>query len=364
MITIEHLSKVYGNLTVLKDINAEIRKGEVVSIIGPSGTGKSTLLRCLNLLEQPTSGAITIDGIDVLAPGADVPAIRQRMNMVFQSFNLFAHLSVLENLTLAPIKLKGISQAEAETKAMDLLRLVGLGEKAHQFPDELSGGQKQRVAIARCLAMDPEIILFDEPTSALDPTMISEVLAVIRRLASEGMTMAIVTHEMDFARDVSNRVFYMDEGLIYEEGPPAQIFDNPQREKTRAFIQRIRSYRCSVNSPDFDLYAIHGGIDTFCEKHVIPRQTRHDLQLLAEEFLQLIRSSLHADASAALTVDYSEASGAVTVQADIEGSLGNPLEGAGEEDELSRMLLKNLLTGFEYSVRDGRGQLLMKLRSS
>lgn len=364
MIKIEHLSKVYGNLTVLKDINAEIRKGEVVSIIGPSGTGKSTLLRCLNLLEQPTSGAITVDGIDVLAPGADVPAIRQRMNMVFQSFNLFAHLSVLENLTLAPIKLKKVSQQDAEAKAMDLLRLVGLGEKAHQFPDELSGGQKQRVAIARCLAMDPEIILFDEPTSALDPTMISEVLAVIRRLASEGMTMAIVTHEMDFARDVSNRVFYMDEGLIYEEGPPAQIFDNPQRARTRAFIQRIRSYRCSVNSPDFDLYAIHGGIETFCEKHVIPRQTRHDLQLLAEEFLQLIRPSLNEGASASLTVDYSEASGAITVQADIDASLGNPLEGAGEDDELSRTLIGNLLTGSEYAVTDGRGQLMLRLRGN
>ncbi|MFZ8885762.1 MAG: amino acid ABC transporter ATP-binding protein [Steroidobacteraceae bacterium] len=364
MIKIEHLSKVYGDVTVLKDINAEIRKGEVVSIIGPSGTGKSTLLRCLNLLEHPTSGSITVDGINLLDPATDVPAIRQRMNMVFQSFNLFAHLSALENLTLAPIKLRGMAPKDAEEKGMELLRLVGLGEKAHHFPDELSGGQKQRVAIARCLAMDPEILLFDEPTSALDPTMISEVLAVIRRLAGEGMTMAIVTHEMDFARDVSNRIFYMDEGLIYEEGPPAQIFDNPQREKTRAFIQRIRSYRCSVNSPDFDLYAIHGGIDTFCEKHVIPRQARHDLQLLAEELLQLARPSLQGSGTASLSIDYSEATGAIAVQASLEPTLGNPLEGSDEGDELSRTLVRNLLTNSAYSVDDGRGLLRLTMRGS
>ena len=220
MIRVEHLSKSFGQVDVLRGINAEIRKGEVVSIIGPSGAGKSTFLRCLNLLDHPTSGSIWIDGVDVLARKANVPKVRQKMNMVFQSFNLFAHLSVLENLTLAPIRLRGMDRRVAGEKARDLLRLVGLAEKAERFPDELSGGQKQRVAIARCLAMEPEIVLFDEPTSALDPTMVSEVLAVIRRLAKDGMTMAIVTHEMDFARDVSNRVFYMDEGVIYEEGTP------------------------------------------------------------------------------------------------------------------------------------------------
>ncbi|MEY4377364.1 MAG: ABC-type polar amino acid transport system, ATPase component, partial [Pseudomonadota bacterium] len=186
MIHVKHLSKRYGSTVVLKDITTDIRKGEVVTIIGPSGTGKSTFLRCLNLLEQPSGGTIEIDGQDILAPGADIPKLRQRMNMVFQSFNLFAHLTVLENLTLAPVKLKGMAPATAAAKGMELLRLVGLAERAHFFPDQLSGGQKQRVAIARCLAMDPEIILFDEPTSALDPTMVSEVLAVIRKLAREG----------------------------------------------------------------------------------------------------------------------------------------------------------------------------------
>jgi polar amino acid transport system ATP-binding protein len=265
MIKVDHLTKRFGDVLVLKDINTEIRKGEVVSIIGPSGTGKSTFLRCLNLLDTPTSGDISIDGVDILQKGADIPKVRQKMNMVFQSFNLFAHLTVLDNLTISPIKLLGMDKKAAATKALDLLRLVGLAEKAGNFPDELSGGQKQRVAIARCLAMDPEVILFDEPTSALDPTMVSEVLAVIRRLARNGMTMAIVTHEMDFARDVSNRVFYMDEGLIYEEGTPQQVFENPQKAKTRAFIHRIRSITRHITSTDFDLYALKAEIEHFCE---------------------------------------------------------------------------------------------------
>ena len=252
MIRVEHLSKKYGTLEVLRDVNAIIEKGEVISIIGPSGTGKSTFLRCLNLLDHPSGGRIEIDGADILAKGADAPALRRKMGMVFQSFNLFAHLSVLENLTLGPVKLLKKSPPDAEAKAMELLRLVGLAEKAHNFPDQLSGGQKQRVAIARCLAMEPEIILFDEPTSALDPTMVSEVLSVIRRLAKQGMTMAIVTHEMDFAREVSTRVFYMDQGIIYEEGPPEVVFEAPVRERTRDFIGKVRSV-----SGDF---VINGGV--------------------------------------------------------------------------------------------------------
>ncbi|MFM1887149.1 MAG: hypothetical protein RL026_2306 [Pseudomonadota bacterium] len=361
MIKVEHLSKHYGAVAVLKDINAEIRKGEVVSIIGPSGTGKSTFLRCLNLLEQPTGGHISIDGLDLLAPGANVPALRQRMNMVFQQFNLFAHLSVLENLTLGPIRLKGLSQPEAEAKARSLLALVGLAEKAHHFPDELSGGQKQRVAIARCLAMEPEIILFDEPTSALDPTMVSEVLAVIRKLAREGMTMAIVTHEMDFARDVSNRVFYMDEGLIYEEGPPEQIFANPQREKTRAFIQRIRGFRRSIVSPDYDLYALHAEIEAFCDKQFLSRKARHDLLLITEEVLQLQKSRL-AEAPVELAIELSEKTGQLQLLFQTAAGHANPLDIDVGDEGLAATLVQGLALGVEFSQEPERALLRLTLR--
>jgi polar amino acid transport system ATP-binding protein len=356
MIRVEHLSKRFGDLVVLADINVEIAKGEVVSIIGPSGTGKSTFLRCLNLLDQPSGGAIWIDDEDILAPKANVAGVRQKMNMVFQQFNLFAHLSVLDNLTLAPVKLKGEDRAAAERRALDLLRLVGLGEKAYAFPDELSGGQKQRVAIARCLAMQPEVILFDEPTSALDPTMVSEVLSVIRRLAREGMTMVIVTHEMDFARDVSNRVFYMDEGLIYEQGPPSQIFDNPLREKTSAFINRVRSYRAHIASPDFDLYALNAEIEAFCEKHIVPREARGNLMLLVEEVLQLHKPWL-ARGTLDLTVSYSEKNGQLELDCECSGDAGNQLHPDEGEDGLEAMIIQAQCERIDYRLVDGRSRL-------
>ncbi len=362
MISIEDLSKHFGDLVVLKDITTEIRKGEVVSIIGPSGTGKSTLLRCLNLLETPTGGKILIDGFNLTDKKTDAPKMRQRMNMVFQSFNLFNHLSVLENLTLGPIKLKGLKKADAEAKSMELLRLVGLAEKAHSFPDELSGGQKQRVAIARCLAMEPEIILFDEPTSALDPTMVREVLSVIRRLAKDGMTMAIVTHEMDFARDVSNRVFYMDEGIIYEEGPPEQIFDNPQKERTRAFINRIRSYSCRIASRDYDLYDMNAGIETFCEKQIVPRKTRDNLLLLVEELLQVFGPQL-GKIKVDLTISHLEKQDAVEVVVESTGEEGNPLETAALDDDLSLMLIRNLTASQNYRREGERNRLEFQLKS-
>ena len=240
MIQIKHLQKSFGKVDVLTDVNLNIKCGEVISIIGPSGTGKSTFLRCLNLLEQPTGGSIIIDGQEVLNGRVNTSKLRQKMGMVFQSFNLFNHLSVLDNVCIGPVKLLGKSRKEAETKAMELLKLVGMAEKAHAMPDELSGGQKQRAAIARSLSMEPEIILFDEPTSALDPTMVSEVLSVIRALARQGMTMAIVTHEMSFARDVSTRVVYMDKGIIYEEGTPEEIFDHPENPRLQAFLARTQ----------------------------------------------------------------------------------------------------------------------------
>jgi polar amino acid transport system ATP-binding protein len=356
VIKVQQLSKRFGDLTVLKDITTEIHKGEVVSIIGPSGTGKSTFLRCLNLLEHPSGGSIHIDGIDVLDRKTDVAQIRQRMNMVFQSFNLFAHLSVLENLTLGPIKLRGMGKTAAAAKALELLKLVGLAEKAHSYPDELSGGQKQRVAIARCLAMDPEIILFDEPTSALDPTMVSEVLSVIRRLARDGMTMAIVTHEMDFARDVSTRVFYMDEGLIYEEGTPEQIFDYPQKPKTKAFIHRIRSYNHRITSPDFDLYGLNAEIEAFCEKQILPRDVRHDLLLLVEELLVLFHPRLEKT-TLDLSIEYSEKTGRLGLVCENPGTFGNPMEPPGAEANLGVRIISNLTQGIAFH-REGEREIL------
>lgn len=363
MIQVTHLSKSYGDLIVLKDISLQVAKGDVISIIGPSGTGKSTFLRCLNLLERPSGGSIIVDGIDLMDKKSDLPKIRQRMNMVFQSFNLFSHLTVLENLTLGPIKLRGSHKQEAQQKALEILKLVGLAEKAHHFPDELSGGQKQRVAIARCLAMEPEIILFDEPTSALDPTMVSEVLAVIRRLAKDGMTMLIVTHEMDFARDVSSRVLYMDEGLIYEEGTPQQIFENPQKEKTRAFINRIRSLNYRIESSDYDLYAINAEIENFCERQILPRKSRHNLLLLVEELL-LVHRPLLPETPLDLAIAYSEKKESLMVALEYQGTTGNLLDKDRLTDELGLNIINHLAQGVDYQRTGDINRLTVTLKPS
>ena len=239
MIRVNNLHKSFEKNEVLKGINEHIEKGEVVVVIGPSGSGKSTFLRCLNLLEVPTSGEIIFEGKNITDKKVDINKIREKMGMVFQQFNLFPHKTVLDNLTIAPIKVKGVSKADAEKKAKELLDRVGLLNKADAYPSSLSGGQKQRIAIARALAMDPDVMLFDEPTSALDPEMVGEVLNVMKELAKEGMTMVVVTHEMGFAREVANRVFFMDGGGILEEGTPEQIFDHPQEERTKAFLSKV-----------------------------------------------------------------------------------------------------------------------------
>lgn len=240
MIKIDNITKSFGQLEVLKGISTEIGKGEVVAIIGPSGSGKSTLLRCMNLLEVPTTGRVTIDGEDITAPKADVLKVRQKIGMVFQHFHLFPHMTVLNNLTYAPIKVKGMSKAEAETKARELLGRVGLSDKADVYPSRLSGGQKQRVAIARSLVMEPQIMLFDEPTSALDPEMVKEVLEVMKGLAHTGMTMAIVTHEMRFAEEVSDRILFIDNGKLVEETPPQEFFRSPKSERAKQFLEKVR----------------------------------------------------------------------------------------------------------------------------
>ena len=239
MIEVKNLEKSFGKNHVLRGINETINEGEVVCIIGPSGSGKSTFLRCLNLLEQPTSGEVILDGEKINAPDRDIDKIREKLGMVFQNFNLFPHMSVLDNITMTPIKVKGQARGEAEEEARRLLDVVGLLDKAEAYPSSLSGGQKQRVAIARALAMKPEIMLFDEPTSALDPEMVGEVLAVMKQLAEDGMTMVIVTHEMGFAREVADRVLFIDGGVVLEQGTPEEIFGNPQNERTQTFLSMV-----------------------------------------------------------------------------------------------------------------------------
>ncbi len=239
MIELRDVYKNFGKLEVLKGINFTIEKGQVVTLIGPSGSGKSTILRCINLLEQPTKGQVFIEGKDITVPKTDVQAIRKDIGMVFQHFNLFPHMTVMENMTYAPMKVNRRSKAEAEAKAMELLKLVGLTDKAGAYPGKLSGGQKQRIAIARALAMEPKIMLFDEPTSALDPEMVKEVLEVIKGLAHTGITMALVTHEMGFAREVSDRICFIDGGLILEDATPDQFFSNPETERARSFLEKV-----------------------------------------------------------------------------------------------------------------------------
>lgn len=239
MIRIEHLVKSFGELQVLKDISTEVATGEVVAIIGPSGSGKSTMLRCINLLEVPTAGHILVNGIEITSPKCDILKVRQNVGMVFQHFNLFPHKTVLENLIYAPMKVRGLSKADAGNISLDLLAKVGLSEKADQYPSRLSGGQKQRVAIARALAMQPDIMLFDEPTSALDPEMVKEVLDVIQGLADTGITMCIVTHEMGFAREVADRVLFLDGGYLVEDAPPDIFFSTPKSDRAQQFLEKV-----------------------------------------------------------------------------------------------------------------------------
>ena len=239
MIEVKDLKKQFGKLAVLKGISETIERGEKVVIIGPSGSGKSTFLRCLNLLEQPTSGSIRFKGLEITDKKIDIDAVRQKMGMVFQHFNLFPHLTVLENIMLAPVTLKLMTKEQAREQAFALLKRIGLEDKADVYPSQISGGQKQRIAIVRSLAMKPEVMLFDEPTSALDPEMVGEVLALMKELAEEGMTMAVVTHEMGFAREVADKVLFMDDGLVAEKGRPEQIFNHPQNKRLQQFLQRV-----------------------------------------------------------------------------------------------------------------------------
>ncbi len=285
LIEVSGLKKSFGSLEVLKGVDLTVEEGERIAIIGGSGCGKSVFLRSLCLLEKPDSGRILIDGREITARDANVDVIRRSMGMVFQKFHLFSEMDVMDNLCLAPVKLKGMPRKDAEKRAMELLSMVGLGSRAHAWPTVLSGGQQQRIAICRCLMMEPKVLLFDEPTSALDPTMVGEVLAVIRMLAKRDMSMLIVTHEMNFAKEVANRVLYFADGGIYEQGTPDEIFDHPKREKTIAFIQKIKYFSYEIKEREFDLMAFQGGIQNFGEKYGIDQKHIYRLQICSEELI-------------------------------------------------------------------------------
>ncbi len=359
MISIKHLNKNFGNIEILKDVSAEINQGDVVSIIGPSGSGKSMLLRCINMLISPTDGQIFVDGIDVTDKKTDFRKIRRRIGMVFQSFNLFSHKMAVENVMMGPMDLLGVSKQEAFDEACKLLKLVGMGERIYYYPDELSGGQQQRVAIARCLAMKPEIILFDEPTSALDPTMVGEVQAVIKKLAQEGLTMMIVTHDMKFSREVSNRVFYMDDGTVYEQGTPDEIFDNPQRERTRAFVKRLKTMEYKIQSKDFDLYELNSKVSEFAKNNFISHSQLISIQLVLEELI--LNNILKHTENITIGLRYYEADASAELDISYGGEAYDPYE--NESEDVLSMLLVRQKTSDVSCYFDGVNHLIVKIEN-
>jgi len=346
MIELRHIRKDYEAVTPLLDINATIRDGDIVSLIGPSGTGKSTMLRCINGLEKPTAGRILIDGTDITGKNINISDVRKKIGMVFQDYSLFDHLSVVENVMKAPMDLLGKSRKEAYEQAMDLLHLVGMDSRALDRPQALSGGQKQRVAIARTLCMNPEVILFDEPTSALDPTMVGEVEAVIRRLAQMGKTMMIVTHEMRFAKEISSRVFYLDQGILYEEGTPEQIFDHPKKERTRRFVRNLVVFEETILSQNFDFPGCASRLELFGYKNQIPARTLYKIQSILEELCQHILLSVMNDPNILFTVEFNASANSAEVTVRYGSSKYMPED---SEDELAWQILMNAAESYEYS---------------
>ena len=349
MIEIKNLKKSYPDVTPLEDVSVTINDGDVVSIIGPSGAGKSTFIRCINLLEKPTSGQIFLGDEEITAKGYDIKQARQRMGMVFQSFNLFGHLTVVENLMLAPMDLLKKSKQEAYDKAMEMLRKVGMADKALSYPDELSGGQKQRVAIARTLCMDPEVILLDEPTSALDPAMVSEVQAVIRDLSNSGKTMMIVTHEMEFARAISNRVFYVDDGGIYEQGTPDEIFEDPKKELTRRFIRKLKIFEKEIDSRDYDFIGFDSELDSYLLRNDVGSSEKKRIRLAIEELVRQILLPKYDKPFIRVRAEYSLADKECQIIATYKG---DRFDINDSDNEISMLMLKNTAREIEYSYDD------------
>jgi len=362
MIELRHLRKEYSETIVpLKDVSVTINDGDIISIIGPSGTGKSTLIRCINLMEQPTSGQILVDGEDITARTANASEIRKKIGMVFQNFNLFAHLTVVENVMLGPMNLLGMSKQEAYDRSLELLHTVGMESRALDYPDMLSGGQKQRVAIARTLAMDPEVILFDEPTSALDPTMVEEVQSVIRDLAKTGKTMMIVTHEMSFAKEISNRVFYMDRGGICEDGSPEQVFSHPENDQTRRFIRRLKIIEIHIDSREFDFRNAITDLKRYGIKNRIPEKTMYRIESVFEELCQQILMPQYEEPDILFMAEYDEENALATF---VISYKGEPFDPYTTKNALAFSIIKNQIRSMHYSVDETseyRNQILIKL---
>ena len=341
MIKIEHLEKKYENAQPIKDLNLTINDGDVVCLLGPSGTGKSTLLRMINLLETPTSGKIFVNDVEITAKGYKPEQARRKMSMVFQSFNLFNHLSVLNNLVMPQVDLLKISKQAATDKALIYLEKVGMGKHANSRPRQLSGGQKQRVAIARALVMDPEVILFDEPTSALDPIMVKEVENVIEDLAKEGRTMIIVTHDMDFAESVANRVVYLDQGVVYEDGTPDQIFHHPKRARTKAFIESLTVLKISVHST-YDIDDLRQQLEEFIVKNQLSKRSSNNMRILFDElFIKLLLQSMD-DPHIRLILSYDSKKGKIFVNVKYSGVKENLLKKKIESINKIKVVTKNI----------------------
>jgi len=360
MISIRNLTKSFGDNLVLKDISVDIEDGEVAVIIGPSGCGKSTFIRCINLLEQPDSGQIFIGGEEITKKGVNIDCVRMKLGMVFQSFNLFSHLTVLENVILAPVEVLKIPLKQAVKEAMEYLEMVGMANRADFMPSQLSGGQKQRVAIARCLAMHPEAILFDEPTSALDPTMIDEVLSVVRKLAQRGLTCVIVTHEMNFAKNIATKVYYMDEKGIYESGTPEEIFEKPKREKTKIFINKLKVFSGEYAASEIDLYEVLGQVSQYCLKYDMNKRETNRITVICEEYLAYLMARRTSGERITIFLKYNENDRSKEIVFKDNFPPGNHFE-KEDFDEVSERLIKGLTKSLVYQRIDGQNVFELKM---
>ena len=361
MIEIIDLEKTYDVNPILKGITTTINDGDIISIIGGSGCGKSTFIRCINMLEKPTSGRVILDGEEISNENYDLTKISHKIGMVFQSFNLFNHLTVLENIMLPQINTLKVSKQEAYDKAISLLHQVNLSKNAYSFPSALSGGQKQRVAIARTLALNPEVILFDEPTSALDPSMVNEVKYVIKNLTKTGKTMMIVTHDMDFAKSIATRVFYMDEGIIYEEGSPEEIFNNPQKEKTRQFIHGLKTLNINIDSKTYDFIGATTQIETYCQKNQISYKDAYHIQSIFEELcLQILLPELK-ETNINFKIEHYQNDNKTVITTDYGKEV---FDINNTDNKLSLDIINSFVENMEYKETDGeyKNQLVLTVK--